>query len=149
METDAIVQKVLESKPEETLNKSYFVYLTGTQYSYKLEVSVQYDLVYSIEIANRDFYPDLSPDLSPDSVILAPPDGKIGEEIAKNYALLLHDNVKAEDVQFLECCEGMDNDKISSYYDVAFYHGGYKWHYYISMYSCELLGIDKIEILYG
>lgn len=145
VEADAFATKVLESKPEETLNKTYFVYLTGQKYSYKLEVSVQYDLVYSIEVANRDYYPDFSQD----SGTLVPPDGKIGEEIAKNYALLLHDNVKAEDVQFLECSEGMDNDKISSYYDVAFYHGSYKWHYYISMYSCELLGIDKIEIVYG
>ena len=150
VEADAIVMKVLESKPDETVNKTYFVYLTGQAYSYKLEVSVQYNLVYSIELANRNYYPVIDDTLSDSSSsTLVPPDGKIGTEIATNYALRLHDNAKAEDVQYLECSEGTDSDKYGSYYDVAFYHGGYKWHYYISMYSCELLGIDKIEIVYG
>ena len=75
---------------------------------------------------------------------VTPPDGKISKDDAIDAAMR-YAGLNVNAAGYLECNEG-DDPNFASYYDVTFYFGGYKWHYYIGMYNHQLLHIEKIPL---
>lgn len=139
----------------------YTVKLIHGNFRYSFVIAPQYGIIMDLTITNNnyiistdDYYtdsivtplPDVDIDAdSTDTIPIIPPDGKIGQENAIDAALR-YAGLEKDQVEYLECSEGIDSDEVSAYYDVVFYYNGYKWHYYIGMYSPCLLNIEQIPI---